>query len=227
MEILLEKLIEEKKNYVLIGEAGSGKTELAVSLACALMGKDRRSVHLFDMDQTKPLLRARDAAERLARRGVVLHFQEQYLDTPVVASGVRESLQDPEKCVLLDVGGGAYGAHMIGQFSEELNTGETEVLYLVNPYRPWSGSEENIAETMGRVLGAAGLVRYSIVANPNVGRQTDAAAVRRGLEAVRQLFPCREIKFVCAMESLCRELRETETIPVFALQADITPSWLR
>lgn len=49
----------EEKNLVFIGEAGSGKTETAVNLALRMAREGGRRVHFFDMDQTKPLFRAR------------------------------------------------------------------------------------------------------------------------------------------------------------------------
>ncbi|MDY4532022.1 MAG: ATP-binding protein [Enterocloster aldenensis] len=47
-------------NIVLIGEAGSGKTEIAANIAILLAEKDEKPVYLIDMDQTKCLFRARD-----------------------------------------------------------------------------------------------------------------------------------------------------------------------
>ena len=84
----------EEKNLVFIGEAGSGKTETAVNLALRMAREGGRRVHFFDMDQTKPLFRARDCEAQLEREGVVFHFQAQYLDAPTVASGVIETLRD-------------------------------------------------------------------------------------------------------------------------------------
>lgn len=53
---------------VFLGEAGCGKSELAVqwALTAAERGRD---VHFFDLDQTKPLLRSRDAAALLEGAG--------------------------------------------------------------------------------------------------------------------------------------------------------------
>ena len=41
---------------VFLGEAGCGKSELAVQWALTAAER-RRDVHFFDLDQTKPLLR--------------------------------------------------------------------------------------------------------------------------------------------------------------------------
>ena len=79
-----------------LGEAGSGKTETAINLAMCIAREGGREVHFFDMDQTKPLFRARDCETELEEKGVVFHFQAQYLDAPTVAPGVIETLTNPE-----------------------------------------------------------------------------------------------------------------------------------
>ena len=75
-------IINEKRNFILIGEAGSGKSEIALNLAKFLTtwpftlngsepvadfgdhGTKANCVDLFDLDQTKPLYRARDCIAR-------------------------------------------------------------------------------------------------------------------------------------------------------------------
>lgn len=222
----LRALLREKKNFVFIGEAGSGKTEIALSLAAHMTRLTDRQVHLFDMDQTKPDFRARDAKERMEAEGVRLHFHEQLLDTPTVATGVIEQLKNPEACVLLDVGGGNYGAHMIGQFHELLNADDALVLYVVNPYRPWSGSAEEVAETMRRVLGSARLKRISVLANPNYGPHTTLQEVVSGVERVRALVGERPIDFVCALEKHCAALETLVKEPVVPIRLHTLPDWM-
>ena len=56
--------LPEARKLVFLGEAGCGKSEIAVQLALELAAQGR-AVHLFDLDQTKPLMRARDAAALL------------------------------------------------------------------------------------------------------------------------------------------------------------------
>ena len=220
------RLIGKHKNFVFTGEAGSGKTEVAINLALLMAAEGEREVHFFDMDQTKPLFRARGAQEALRAGGVQVHYQEQYLDAPTVAPAVSERLRDDRSVVLLDVGGGAYGSHMIGQFSRFLGGEDTLVLYLVNPYRPWSGSREDIEETMRRVLGAARLGGYSLVVNPNLGPGTTAADVLEGLRRFRAMFPEEQPLFVCALEELCSELAGQVGEPLLPVRLNTVPEWL-
>ncbi len=224
---IAERLNGKRKNFVLTGEAGSGKTEVAINLALHMARGGKRAVHLFDMDQTKPLFRARGAAGVLLAGGVTLHCQEQYMDAPTVAPAVAERLADPDSAVVLDVGGGAYGSHMIGQFSEFLNGPETLVLYIVNPYRPWSGTRGDIDETMRRVLGAARLGGGAeVVANPNFGSGTRATDILDGLERLKDLLPERPAAFVCAEEGLAEELRGRAGLPVLPIRLYTLPEWM-
>ena len=157
------RLIGKHKNFVLTGEAGSGKTEVAINLALRMAAEGGREIHFFDMDQTKPLFRARGAEEVLRSGGVHVHYQEQFMDAPTVAPAVSERLRDSESVVLLDVGGGAYGSHMIGQFSCFLGGEDTLVLIpaLVGHARRHRGDD-----AAGAWRGAAGRLRHGCGGKP-------------------------------------------------------------
>lgn len=225
MPYTLDTFLKGAKNTVFLGETGSGKTEVALNLARRLAKEGGRSVHFFDMDQTKPLFRARDCAKELEKDGVVFHFQEQYLDAPTVAPGVIERLLDKESIVLMDVGGGAHGSHMIGQFSHILNRDDARVLYIVNPYRPWSRSLSDIEGTVARVAGAARLRNLHLVANPNLGPSTTLEDVLEGLKRFRDLFPGETPDFVCALDELCARLEERIEEPVLPVRLNTLPEW--
>ena len=57
-------------NVVFLGEAGSGKSEIALNFAQALAELGGKPVHFFDLDMTKPLFRSRDRREALEALGV-------------------------------------------------------------------------------------------------------------------------------------------------------------
>ena len=75
-------------NFVFLGEAGCGKSEVAVNLALALAETAQKDVHFFDLDMTKPLFRSRDQAGMLESRNVKVHFEEQFYDAPTASGGV-------------------------------------------------------------------------------------------------------------------------------------------
>lgn len=224
----IAELAEKRNNFVLIGEAGSGKTEIALNLALALKSLNAgKQVHLFDMDQTKPMLRARDSAEVVESEGIVFHCQQQYLDSPVVVSGVIEALNNPGYFVILDVGGGSHGSHMIGQFSRFLTNDLTEVLYIINPYRPWSRTREDINETVSRVLGAAGISATSLVANPNLGVTTELEDILTGIKRIEELLPDVPISFAAVLEKYSADVSGKTDYPVFPVKLNTPLEWMR
>ena len=81
---------------VFLGEAGCGKSELAVHLALEL-AEQGREVHFFDLDQTKPLMRSRDAEALLTGAGITVHFQQQCADAPTQVGGLVPLLTDAGK----------------------------------------------------------------------------------------------------------------------------------
>ncbi len=214
------------KNIVFLGEAGSGKTETAVNLAVSMADRSDKPVCFFDMDQTKPLFRARDCVQRLKTAGVQLRFQEQFMDAPTVVPGVIEALLDPDMRVLMDVGGGAHGSHMIGQFSHILNRPDSLVIYLINPFRAWSNTAENISVTMSRVTGAARLRKIKLAANPNLGPDTSPDDILEGMRRIRALLPDEAIEFVCVLEQHCSAVSQAVPEPLLPIRLGTLPEWL-
>ena len=83
-------LLKEKKNFLFIGEAGSGKSEIVLNVAAKLAEQTGAKVQVFDMDQSKPLYRSRDMKDAFAQKGVEINYQLQFLDAPTVVGGVAE-----------------------------------------------------------------------------------------------------------------------------------------
>ena len=158
-------------NVVFLGEAGSGKSEIALNFAQALAELGGKPVHFFDLDMTKPLFRSRDRREALEALGVEVHYEAQFMDAPTLTGGVRQRLNDPHCCAVLDVGGDYIGARSIGGYAPLLNRDGTTVYYVINPFRPWSATLEHIDQVLGETLGVSHveLARLRLVGNPNLG----------------------------------------------------------
>ena len=216
-------------NFVFLGEAGSGKSEIAISFAKALAKTETRSIHFFDLDMTKPLFRSRDAGAQLEQAGVTVHYQEQFMDAPTLVGGVTPMLRDEDNLVVLDVGGDYIGARSIGGFAPQLNRPSTAVFYVINVYRPWSDTIEHIDGTLGKILGVSHvkLTQLFLVANPNNGISTTLDEVVEGCHKtdalVREYLP---LSFACVREELAGEAGKALPVPVFPLQLALTYPWL-
>ncbi len=214
----LTAAVGDRSNYIFLGEAGCGKSEIAVNLALKLAAQGKRPVHFFDMDMTKPLFRARDAARLLTDAGVTVHFEEQFMDAPTLVGGPAVLLRDAGCYTILDAGGDYIGAWAVGVFASLLRGEDTAALYIVNSFRPWSMELKHIDGVLSEVLGAAHLPleRLTFVGNPNLGVATTETDVREGLRRLHStLGTCVPIPFACVREELWpMEDPETPLVPI-------------
>ncbi len=183
----LQKIIDQgKRVFIFLGEAGSGKSEIALNWALMLadLGKP---VRFFDMDQTKPLFRSRDLARFLKQRKILIDEYCQVLDSPTIPSGVFDRIQDPEAYVILDIGGNAAGAKSIGQLYAAWSDAVTAYM-VVNCYRPFSGSQKDLLITMKSIIEAARLENIQVISSPNFGEQTTLEDVIVGHRQTEKLL---------------------------------------
>ena len=214
-------------NFAFLGEAGGGKSEIALNFALALARMGGKPVHFFDLDMTKPLFRSRDARELLEAAGVTVHFQEQFMDAPTLTGGVRRLLNDQNCYTVLDVGGDYIGARSIGGYAPLLNRDETTVYYVINPFRPWLATLEHIDRVLGETLGVSHveLARLRLIGNPNPRLGTTAEDVDHGArQLVEMVGPYKPVDFFCVEEGLIPRLPELPA-PAVPIRLYLTYPW--
>ena len=212
--------LRRQQNTVFLGEAGCGKSELAVHLALELAAQGRE-VHFFDLDQTKPLMRSRDTKGLLEEAGVSVHFQQQCADAPTQVGGLIPLLLDESKSVILDVGGSDTGAKLIGGYAHLLKN--ADVWFVVNPYRPWSATTEHIDGTLSAILRASRLKMPRFLLNPNLGGDTTLAeyldGIRQGLET---LSPYVAVEAAAVPAALYEQARTETPLPLIPITSHIS-----
>jgi energy-coupling factor transporter ATP-binding protein EcfA2 len=217
---------------VLVGHAGSGKSEIAVNLAFALRARGAE-VTLVDLDLVKPYFRCRLVREELEARGIRLvapggdHF---YADLPMLVPGVRVAAGDGiagERRVLFDVGGSDLGARVLGSLADVLDRSATELLFVVNAHRPFAGDAASLGRMLRAVQGAARLEMTGLVANTHLMEETTAEDVRAGIRAARELEAATGIplRFCAALAGLARTLDGPDggmqNLPILAMERHI------
>lgn len=169
---------------VFIGPFGSGKTEVALNRALSLAagGED---VTFVDLDIVDPYFRGRQARAALEAAGVTVvapppSWDE--ADLPLLSPEVYAGLQNPGR-VLVDAGGEAHGALVVRQVLHLLPS-DVQVYLVVNPYRPFMRSADEVVQVAGLIAEAAGRPITALIANPNLAGATTADVVREGLWVV-------------------------------------------
>ena len=164
----------------------------------------------------------------MERAGVELHYEEQFMDAPTVSGGVMRLLRDGNAFTVLDVGGDYIGARSIGGYAPLLNRPETAVYYVVNPYRPWSGTLERLDQVLTDILTVSHL-RFEnllLAANPNLGEGTTAEDILEGFRQLEALLEGRwPIRFAGAEERLVPAVEPLLPCPVFPVKRHILYPW--
>lgn len=214
-----ENLLRQN-NIVFLGEAGCGKSELAVHLALEL-ARQGQEVHFFDLDQTKPLMRSRDAEGLLEKVGVTVHFQQQYADAPTQVGGLIPLLLDEKKAVILDVGGNDTGAKLIGGYAHLLKA--ADVWFVVNPYRPWSATTEHIDGTLSAILRASRLKMPRFLLNPNLGGGTTLEEYLFGIKlGLELLSPYVAVEAAAVPAPLYEQAKAETALPLIPITSHIS-----
>ena len=180
-----------KKIYVLIGNFGSGKTELALNFAlrAAKVGK----TELIDLDMVNTYF-------RLTERKKLIEAAEIRLVSPNYAMSNVESLSLPAEVasafhmdwdtVVFDVGGDSAGATALGRFHDdfmELAPDQLEVLNVVNVRRPMSGTADKIITLQKDLERNARLQITGMVNNTNLQHETTITELRDGYTVLREV----------------------------------------
>ncbi|HRW17435.1 MAG TPA: hypothetical protein P5181_01175 [Dermatophilaceae bacterium] len=207
---------------VLVGHYGSGKTEVAVSLAMRLAAAGHR-VALGDLDVVNPYFRSRERAEVLTAAGIEVisstlgHSITQ--DLPAISPELHRPLADPGCEVLLDVGGNDIGTRALVEFLPDLRRRAAQVLLVVNAYRPDTADLSGVLRHLRAIEDTCGLAVTGLVSNTHVCRETTTVDVRAGYRLTAEVRDATgiPIAYVCGIPEALAGLEpnlDGELIPV-------------
>lgn len=181
-----------KKMIVLIGNYGSGKTELALNFAVQAAARGERT-ELLDLDMVNTYFRLTEPG-RLTRmkeiRVVSPNFTNSGIETLSLPAEVQSAFAMDWDTVVFDVGGDAAGSTALGRYHEDfmqLDEGCLEVLNVINIRRPLSGTIERIIHLQEEMQVHSRLSITGLVNNTNLAQSTTESELRDGYEMIRQV----------------------------------------
>ncbi len=171
---------------IITGHYGSGKTEFAVNLALSF-AREGREVSLADLDIVNPYFCSRGQRTALESQGVrVIASAGGDADLPAINPAVFSLLEDGV-CGILDVGGDAAGARVLGRFAGKIQTIEHELLCVLNFNRPETATVEQALRYLDEIQQSAKLRATGLVGNTHLCGETSARDVLRGAELAREV----------------------------------------
>lgn len=224
----MEHEVAFRRVNIFVGNLGSGKTEIAINVALSLARHG--TVSLVDLDIVNPYFRTRLVRERLERPGLEVICPPPEMvqaDIPVLPPAILGVLTGKERRGVFDVGGDDVGATVMGCYRPLLRSGDYDVFFVVNPYRPCTRTAADVLRMMSAVEHAARVRVSYLVNNANLGPSTDAAAVINGHRVVAEAASAagRPVAFVAAMADLAPELAKKLDVAVLPLTLYMRPPW--
>ncbi len=179
-----------RRMIVLVGNYGSGKTEIAINLAVKAAGEGLRTL-VIDLDKVNDYFRMSDKVSLLAQKQINLvspTFAGQGVTPSSMSAAVASAFTDGWDLVIFDVGGDAAGALSLGRYHPDFEAweGDLAVYDIVNVFRPMSETPEKILKLKEQLEGFARLPVTALVNNSNLLNYASAGDLRRGYGVIRE-----------------------------------------
>ena len=226
------------RGVLLVGDYGSGKTEVAVNLALRL-SETHDAVAIADLDLVNPYFRCREAQEPMERAGirvVIPRGGHQFADLPILLPSVKGLLQDTETTAVLDVGGDEVGSRVLAALGPALNPRHHGFWFVVNANRPFCDTPDGVLRAIAGIERAAGTRVTGLVSNTHLMDETTPTMVEQGAELADQIARRLEIKieFISIMDTVARQMGldaadepALSGHPVLIMKRLMVPPWLR
>lgn len=177
-----------KRITVLIGNYGSGKTELSLNIALKKR-QAHEDVALVDLDIVNPYFRSSEHRQMLEDNGIRVVapvYANTAVDLPTLPPDVFSVFKRGQ--TVFDCGGDPVGAAALGGLKPHFDAvrSETEVLYVVNTMRPFQDSARHIAESLDKIQTRARLDADGFVYNANLGSETTGCELAEGFDIMRE-----------------------------------------
>ena len=221
--------LPEDPIVLIVGNYGSGKTEVAVNLAIRLSAQ--QDVSIADLDIVNPYFRCREARHEMEAFGVrVINPEGEYqaADLPIILPEIRGAVLAEKGTLIFDVGGDDVGARVLSSLADVFADRPYAMLQILNARRPFTQTAEGCLK-IGREIEAASRLQVTgLVSNTHLLEETDAETVLDGLRLAREVgaeagLP---VSFVTANESLRGAFDVDQAdCPVLWIKRRMLPPW--
>lgn len=230
MLIGFDKVEHIKGIVIIVGNFGSGKTEVAVNLA---VNRKRSGidVRIADLDLVNPYFRTREARKPLAELGIeVVLPPEKYLqaDLPILSPAIAGLIRRPSQLTLIDAGGNDVGATVLASLADPFRKKRVYMLQVVNPYRPFTDTVAGCLRIRDQIEKASKMSITGIVGNANLIDETTVEQIYNGYDFVKALSDRSRLplEFITASAELLPEIDvERFSCPVLPIERQLVPPW--
>jgi len=223
-------VVQVKGVVVIVGNYGSGKTEVAINLA---VNRKRAGldVRIADLDLVNPYFRTREARKQLAELGIdVVLPPEKYLqaDLPILSPVIAGLIRRPSQLTLIDAGGDNVGATVLATLADSFRKRRVHMLQVVNPNRPFTDTVTGCLKMRNEIEKASKMTINGIIGNANLIDETTVEDIYKGYDFVKALSDGSRLplEFITAPVELLPEIDvERLSCPVLPIERQLVPPW--
>lgn len=174
-----------KKIIVIVGGYGSGKSEVAVNLACYLKANQDHDIFIADLDIINPYFRSREAIKALTELGIksiVPEGGQFYADLPIVLPEIKGAIEkNNDDLLILDVGGDDAGSRVLSSLSDAFENVEYEMLLVLNARRPFTSNLKESIKMINNIETASRLKFTGLISNTHLLENTTEEIILEGV----------------------------------------------
>ena len=215
---------------VVVGNYGSGKTEVCINLGAA-RSREGLDVRIADLDLVNPYFRTREARKALSQLGVeVVLPPEEYLhaDLPILSPMVAGLIRRPKQLTLIDAGGDHVGATVLAALADSLRGKSVHMIQVVNPFRPFTETIPGCLKMREEIEKASKMKITGIAGNANMIDETKTDDIYSGYDFVRTLSEesSLPLEFITVPLELLPEIKaEYFSCPILSIGRQLVPPW--
>jgi hypothetical protein len=219
---------------IILGGFGSGKSEYAINLALQTAASSNLRSTLVDLDLVNAYFRSREVRALLESHSieaVVPPDNIMFSDLPIAGPGIGALIKDTSCRVILDVGGDDIGANALGTYREEILSSNASLYMVVNPFRPFTNTMDNIIRMKTDIEYSSGLTVNALISNPNIGPGTGLQQIIDKHQLVKEAgqhmnLPVIELLVLEDLYHQHRQELDSLGTPVRPLIIHLLPTWL-
>jgi hypothetical protein len=219
---------------IIVGNYGSGKTEVAVNLAVQ-QRRAGRTVRLADLDLVNPYFRTREARQSLEALGIQMVLPPSELlqaDLPILVPGIAGLIRQPGDLDILDVGGDPVGAKVLSAMADAFADSDkkTTMLQVINPHRPNTDTIAGCLAMRAAIEKASRMEVGGWIGNAHMMEETTVAHVREGYEFMRALQAQSGVpmRLITVPHRLIEALQDPDLYGMLLpIRRQLVPPWLK
>lgn len=180
-----------KKIIIIVGGYGSGKSEVAVNLACYLKANQKYDISIADLDIINPYFRSREAINALTELGIksiVPEGGQFYADLPIVLPEIKGAIEkNNDDLLILDVGGDDAGSRVLSSLFDAFKNVEYDMLLVLNARRPFTSNLEESVKMINKIETTSRLKFSGLISNTHLMENTTEEIILEGVTLARQV----------------------------------------